>query len=145
MALAASPPIATARRRAGTARRHHLADQCRQHRSRVLPADQVEALECLVEKVERVAAIGEGPLGLGGEQDIGEQSRRSAACNRGQERALGRFAMPHLGPAPQPCLESGRIRPAAERRAVAPRRLSVAILGYAASTMKQCEIGVLVR
>ena len=111
----------------------------------MLPADQVEALECLVDEIERVAAIGEGALRLGRDENIGEHSRRGAGGNRGQQRALGRFAMPHLGPAPQPCLERGRIRPAAERRAVAPRRLSVAILGYAARTMKQCEIGVLVR
>jgi hypothetical protein len=34
----------------------------------VLPADQVEALERLVDEVERVPGVGESPLGLGGEQ-----------------------------------------------------------------------------
>ena len=53
----------------GAARRHHLADHGRQHRRRVLPADQVEALERLVDEVERVPAIGEGAIGLGREQE----------------------------------------------------------------------------
>ena len=55
---------------------HHLADHGRQHCRRVLPADQVEALERLVDEVERVSGVGECPLGLGREQGIGERSRR---------------------------------------------------------------------
>jgi hypothetical protein len=40
----------------------------------MLPSDQVEALERLVDEVERVSVVGEGPLGLGGEQGVGEGS-----------------------------------------------------------------------
>ncbi|MFZ0459351.1 MAG: hypothetical protein WAM17_13075 [Rhodoplanes sp.] len=38
----------------------------------MFPADQVKALECLVDEVERVSGVGERPLGLGGKQGIGE-------------------------------------------------------------------------
>ena len=60
----------------GAARRHHLADDCRQQRGSMLPADQVEALERLVDEIERVSVVGEGPLGLGGEQGVGERGGR---------------------------------------------------------------------
>jgi hypothetical protein len=61
----------------GATRRHHLADDSRHQSRRVLPADQVEALERLVDEVERVSGIGEHPLGLGREQGIGKHRRRN--------------------------------------------------------------------
>ena len=54
----------------GAARRHHLADDGWQHRRRILPADQVEALERFVDEIERVSVVGEGPLGLGREKGV---------------------------------------------------------------------------
>jgi hypothetical protein len=47
--------------------RRHLADDGWQHRGSMPPADNVQALERLVDEVERVPAVGEGPLGHGGE------------------------------------------------------------------------------
>ena len=37
----------------------------------MFPPDQVEAFERLVDEVERVPAVGERPLRLGGEQGVG--------------------------------------------------------------------------
>ena len=42
----------------------------------MLPADEVEAFERLVDEVERVSAVGEGPFCFGREQGIGELGRR---------------------------------------------------------------------
>jgi hypothetical protein len=42
--------------------RHHLADDRRQQSRRMLPADQVEALERLVDEVERVSGVGEAAI-----------------------------------------------------------------------------------
>jgi hypothetical protein len=38
----------------------------------MLPADQVEALECLIDEVERMSGVGEYALGLVRDQSIGE-------------------------------------------------------------------------
>jgi hypothetical protein len=49
-------------------RRHgprHLADDSRQQNRRMLPADHVEALECLIDEVERMSRVGKHSLGLG--------------------------------------------------------------------------------
>jgi hypothetical protein len=45
--------------------RNHLADDGREQGRRVLPADQVKALECLVDEIERVSGVGKRPLRLG--------------------------------------------------------------------------------
>ena len=66
----------------GSTGRHHLSDDGRQHGRRVLPADQVKALERLVDEVERVSRVGEYPLGLSREQNIGEHGRRETGRNR---------------------------------------------------------------
>ena len=84
----------------GATGRHHLTDDGRQHSRRVLPADQVEALERLVDEVERMSGIGERPLGLGREQGIGEHGRRETGRNRREQSALGRLAMAHVCPTP---------------------------------------------
>ena len=126
----------------GAARRHHLADDGRQQRGRMLPADQVEALERLVDEVERVSAVGEGPFGLGREQGVGERGGRKTGSDPREQGALGRLAMANLRPAPQPALERGRFRPASERRAFPPRRLPVAVRRHAARPVEQGEIGL---
>ena len=54
---------------------HHLSDDGRQRSGRVLPADQIEALKRLVDEVERMAGVGESPLGSGRPQGIGEHRR----------------------------------------------------------------------
>jgi hypothetical protein len=41
-----------------------LADNRGQHIGRVLPTDEVKALECFVDEVERVSAIGKDAIGL---------------------------------------------------------------------------------
>ena len=68
----------------GATRRHHLADDSRKHSRRVLPADQVKALERLVDEVERVAGIGVRPLGRRCEQGISQLSRRDVGRNSRQ-------------------------------------------------------------
>jgi hypothetical protein len=95
----------------------------------VLPADQVEALECLVDEVEQVPAIGERPLGRNREQR--EQS------------ALGRLAMAHVCPAPQPAFERRRIWSASKRGTFPPRRLAIAVRRHAARAVEQGEISLL--
>jgi hypothetical protein len=82
--------------------RYHLTDDSRQQSRRVLPADQIEALECLVDEVERVPGVGERALGFGGEQGISEFSRGEAGRNRREKGTLGGLAMAYLCPTPQP-------------------------------------------
>ena len=55
---------------------HHLTDDSGQHSRRVLPANQIEALERLVDEVERVSSVGVCPFGAGREQSIGEHGGR---------------------------------------------------------------------
>ena len=109
----------------------------------MLPADQVEALERLVDEVERVSVVGEGPLGLGGEQGVGERSGRKTGGDACEQGTLGRLAVTNLCPAPQPALERGRLRAAFEGRAFPPRRLPVAVRRHAARAVEQGEIGFL--
>src|SRR6516162_3768667 len=103
----------------------------------MLPPDQVEAFEGFVYEVERVPAIGERPLGLGREQGVGERGRRKTGVDPGEQGALGRLAMAHLCPAPQPALQNSWGRPAPEGRAFPPRGLTVTVGGYAARPVKE--------
>ena len=48
----------------GAAGCRHLADYARQDIGRMFPTDQVEALERLVDEIERVPAIGKDTVGL---------------------------------------------------------------------------------
>src|SRR6478735_4148759 len=86
---------------------------------------QVKALKRLVDEIERVSSVGERPLGLGREQGIGQYSLRGTGCNCREQGALGRLAVAHACPAPQPSLEHGRLWPAAKRRTFPARRLPV--------------------
>ena len=129
----------------GAAGLRHLADDARQHVGRMLPADHVETLERLVDEVERVPAIRVGAVRLGREQQVRELGRRCAARNRGQHGALGRLAMAHRHPAPQPALQRGEVGPARERRALPARRRTVAVLGHAPRAVKQRELRFLAR
>jgi len=56
----------------GAARRRHLADDTRQHAGGMLPADDVETLESLVDEIQRVSATGIDTVRLGREQEIRE-------------------------------------------------------------------------
>src|SRR5215469_1228145 len=133
------------RRFLGAAGGHHLSDNRREHSGRVLPADHVEALEGLVDEVERMSGIGKYPLSLGCEQDIGEYGRRETSRNRREQSALGRLAMAHFRPALKPALERGRIRPASEWCAFPSRRLAVTVRSYSARAVEQCQIGLFLR
>ena len=75
--------LAPRRRLLSTSRCRHLADNTRQHGGRMLPTDEIETLEGLVDEVERVSSIGIGAVCLGRQQKVGEVSRRSAASNGG--------------------------------------------------------------
>jgi hypothetical protein len=123
---------------------HHLADDSRQQSRGVLPADEIKALERLVYEVERVSRVGECSLGFGCKQGIGEHCWRATRCNRREQGALGRLAVPHVCPASQPAVDRGRIRTARKRCAFPPRRLAVAVRRHAARAVKQGEIRFLV-
>jgi hypothetical protein len=56
------PPF---RRFIGSACGNHLADNAGQQIGGVLPSDQVETLEALVDEIKRVSAIGKDAVGLG--------------------------------------------------------------------------------
>ena len=104
----------------------HLADNRRQHRRCVLPSDEVEALERLVDEVERMAGIGIGPRGRGREQCVCKGGRQKTGGNSREQGAFARFAMAHVRPPPQPALERDCIWPASQRRPFSPRRFPVA-------------------
>src|SRR6516165_8490997 len=97
----------------GAAGRHHLTDYSRQHSRSVLPADQIEALERLIDEVERVPGVGECPFGR------------------------GRLAMADVCPTPQPALECSRIRTAFQRCTFSPRRLAVAVRRHTARAVEK--------
>jgi hypothetical protein len=98
----------------GATGRDHLTDDSRQQSRRVLPADQVEALEGLVDEVERVPSVGERPpLAAAISASASSAGEKPAAI--AVSRVRGRLAVAHGCPTPQPALERGRIRPAAKR------------------------------
>src|ERR1700730_10877983 len=84
--------------------RHHFADDRRQHGCGVLPADQVDAFERLIDKIEGVSGVGERPLSYGREQIIGEHTWRDTGRDRREQGTLSRLAMAHACPTPQPAL-----------------------------------------
>ena len=129
----------------GAARRHHRPDQRGQHRSGVLPPDQIEAFEGLVDEVQHVAAVGVDPLGAGHEQQLGQHRRRGTTGDRGEQGALGTVAMAHGRPAPQPALQGRRVDGALERGAVAAWCLAGAIGGNPPRAVEQGEAGLLLR
>jgi hypothetical protein len=94
----------------GAARCDHLADYRRQHGGRMLPADQIEALEGLVNEVERMSGVREHAIRCGCEHKLGERGRRGAGGDRGEHGALRRLPMPDGCPPPQPSLERREIR-----------------------------------
>ena len=109
----------------------------------MLPADQIEALERLVDEVERVSAVGEGAIRLGREQKVSERGWRGAGSDGGEHGALGRLPMAYRRPTPQPALEGREIRRARERRTLLARRLPFAVGRDAAGAVEQGEIVLL--
>ena len=99
----------------------------------MLPADQVEDLERLVDEVEQVAAIGEAALGRGDEHELGHLHGRSAAGDGGEQGALGAVAMTHHHPVAKPSLEHRGFSPIAGQglpsAAVKPLRRSRSLPG----------------
>ena len=111
----------------------------------MLPADQVEAFQGLVDEVEHVAAIGVDPLGPGHEQQLGQHRRRGTTGDRGEQGALRGVAMAHARPAPQPALQDRRVGGAGERGAVAAWCLAGAVASDAPRAVEQGEAGLLLR
>ncbi len=109
----------------------------------MLPADQVEALESLVDEIEPMPVVRKGPVGLGRKQHTGEGRCRRVGGDGREHGALGTLAMANRHPAPQPALEHGEVRPAGERTALPPRRLAVAIGRDPPNPMKQRQVGFL--
>src|SRR5882672_7646253 len=68
----------------------------------MLPADQIEALEGLVDEVERMSGVREHAIRPGCEHKLGERGRRGAGRDRGEHGALRRLPMPDGCPPPQP-------------------------------------------
>jgi hypothetical protein len=102
----------------------------------VLPADQVKALERLVDEVERVPVVCERSLGCGRKQSVGKHVGRFAPRDRREEGALGRLTVAHTCPPPQPAHENGRLELAVERRTLPPQRFAIAVRSDAACPMK---------
>jgi len=117
----------------------------RDEEARARIAAKIAARQVCFQRSARRTGVGESPLGLGGEQGISEFSRGEAGRNRREQGALGRLAMAHVCPTPQPAFERGRIRSASKRRAFPPRRLAVAVRRHAACAVEQSEIGFLLR
>ena len=111
----------------------------------MLPADEVQTLEGLVDEIERVSAIGVGAVRLGRKEEIRECSRRGAARNGGQHGTFGRIPVPHGHPAPQPAFEGGRVGPTCQRRALPARGCTVAIRSDAPHPVKQSKVRLLLR
>jgi len=111
----------------------------------MLPADDIQALERLIDEIERVSATGIDAVRLGRKQEIREGSRRSASGNRGHNSPFRRIPMPHRHPAAKPPFESREIGPGRKRCAFSACRFAVAIRGYTACTMKQRQVPVLFR
>ena len=124
----------------GAARGDHLADDRRHYCSSVLPTDHVQALKRLVDEVKRVPVIGERPVSLGGEQQVGELGWRCPAGDGSEQCPLGALAVTHDGPLPQPAFELGQVWGSVKWGARAPGRLTGAVGRYAPSTMEKCEI-----
>ena len=80
----------------GTPGHRHLADDGRKQRGSMPPANQVQAFERLVDEVERVSVVGEGPPRFGGQQGVGERSGRKTLGDRREQGTLGRLAMASL-------------------------------------------------
>jgi peptidoglycan/xylan/chitin deacetylase (PgdA/CDA1 family) len=57
----------------GAACGHHLAHHGWKHVASLLPADEIEALEGLVDEIERVSGVSKGAIRLGGEQEVSER------------------------------------------------------------------------
>src|SRR5262245_27532448 len=129
----------------GTASCHRLAYHGGQDGVGMLPPDQVEALESFVCEIKRVSPVGERAVRIGRKQEVGERGWRGASGDGGEQSALGRFAMAHRCPAPQPALKGREIGPARESNTSPPRRLAVAIRRNAASAVEQGEVGLLLR
>ena len=113
-----------------------MTDDNGQHSRRVFPANQVEAFERLVDEVERVPVVCERSLGRGREQGVGEHGGFFAGRYRREHGAFGRLTVAYACPPPQPALENGWLQLGFKRRALSPRRLTVAVRSHAPRPMK---------
>jgi hypothetical protein len=77
-----------------------LADHRWQHIGCVLPTDEVEALECFVDEVERVSAIGKDAICLGREEQVRQGRGPSTYRDGGKCCSLGCLAMTDGRPTP---------------------------------------------
>ena len=66
----------------------------------MLPSDQVERLEALVDEIKRVSVIGIDAVGLGRGEQVGQDRGLRADGNGGEDGALGCLAMADGRPAP---------------------------------------------
>ena len=91
----------------GAACGNHLADDAGQQIGGVLPSDQVEKLEALVDEIKRVSAIGKDAVGLGRDEEVRQHWGRRTGGDGGQQRALGCLAVADRNPAPKPAFKRG--------------------------------------
>src|SRR6516162_2387406 len=123
----------------------HLTDHARQHIGCMLPADDIETLESLVDEIERVAAIRVSAVGLGGKEKICECSRRGAANNGRQHGSFGCIPVTHGHPAPQPTLQGGEIGLTCEWLALPAWRRTIAIRSHPPRSVEQSKLRLLLR
>ena len=111
----------------GAACAHQLVHHRRQDRGGVLAADQADALERLVDEIQRVAAVGERPIGRRAQHEVGDRGEVLLRDHR-EQGALGGIPVPHLDPLPEPSPQRRRApwpgRATARARGAAPARRS---------------------
>ena len=130
----------------GTACLHQFPGDGRKHRCRMLPADQVERLERLVDEVEQVAAIGEAAFGRSDEHELGHLHGRSTGGDGGEQGALGAVAMAHENPVAKPSLQRRGCPPIAGQGLPRPRwNRSVAVARHPADSLEEGQAKVVVR
>ena len=109
----------------------------------MIPADDIEALEGLVDGVERMTAIGVIAVGDGTEQQTGERAWAGARGDGRQQGAFGAVPVAHQGPVAQPALQrlEGR-RLLAQFLARPVGRLPVTVRRHPADALVEGEIGL---
>ncbi|MDR6861290.1 hypothetical protein [Variovorax guangxiensis] len=125
----------------GAAGAREMLDRGGEYSIGVRPANQIQQLECLVDEVQRVAAVGKHAVGGGSEQHLGERGGGQSSRDARENGSLDRIAVTHRSPMAQPPRKRLGWRRRVERLARAPCGLSRAVLGDFRDALVEREIG----